>query len=224
MVSLGGSRGGEPPADPDGFMQYTLDLPHPIVGQLISGAEPLTDVFISRSTSNSRRYLEKARQWPGGLVVLGDALATFNPAYGQGMAVAALGAQELRRKLWHADPTAPASTRSVQRAIARTVDAAWNMAVSQDVLYPEVRGGKATVVDHLSARYTRRLMKAATGSYSAASAVWDVTGLTAAPTRLLRPGTVLSALSGSPLPTLSEPPLTSHERDILRALNSTSRG
>ncbi|MCZ9345328.1 pyridine nucleotide-disulfide oxidoreductase, partial [Streptomyces sp. TRM76130] len=51
MVSLAGTRGGEPPADPDGFLRYTLDLPDPIVGRLISGADPLTDVHVSRSTS-----------------------------------------------------------------------------------------------------------------------------------------------------------------------------
>ncbi|CAM5718330.1 hypothetical protein SALBM217S_01680 [Streptomyces griseoloalbus] len=59
LVSCGGTRGGEPPADPEGFLRYTLALPDPIVGRLISGAEPLGDVHLSRSTSNVRRYLEK---------------------------------------------------------------------------------------------------------------------------------------------------------------------
>ncbi|WRZ95360.1 pyridine nucleotide-disulfide oxidoreductase [Streptomyces sp. NBC_01007] len=222
MVSLGGTRGGEPPADPDGFLRYTLDLPHPIVGQLISGAEPLTDVVVSHSTSNSRRYLEKARDWPDGLIVLGDALATLNPAYGQGMSVAALGAQALSRQLKHADPTAPGLTRKVQRAAATIVETAWSIAVSQDSMYPEVRGGKRTAVDRVAGRYTRRLTKAATGSYVAASALWDVTGLEAGPTRLLRPGTILAALGGPSLPPLSEPPLTPGERALLNALDATS--
>ncbi|MET9900783.1 pyridine nucleotide-disulfide oxidoreductase [Streptomyces sp. NPDC006446] len=222
MVSLAGSRGGEPPADPDGFLRYTLDLPHPIVGRLISGAEPLTEIFVSRSTSNSRRYLEKARDWPDGLVVLGDALATFNPAYGQGMSVAALGAQALRHQLENADLASPGLARKVQRAAARFVETAWSVAVGQDGMYPEVRGGKRTAADRVAGRYTRRLMKAATGSYAAATALWDVTGLKAGPTRLLRPGTVLAALTGSPLPPLSEPPLTPRERELLELLDATS--
>ncbi|MET9407449.1 pyridine nucleotide-disulfide oxidoreductase [Streptomyces sp. NPDC002935] len=222
MVSLGGSRGGEPPADTEGFLRYTLDLPHPIVGQLISGAEPLTDVFVSHSTSNSRRYLEKAREWPDGLVVLGDALATLNPTYGQGMSVAALGAQALRRQLTHADLAAPGVTRKVQRAAAKIVEPAWSIAVSQDGMYPEVRGGKRTAADRIAGRYARRLTRAATGSYVAASALWDVTGLEAGPARLLRPGTVLAALNGSPLPPLSEPPLTPSERELLNTLDTTS--
>ncbi|WP_329297587.1 FAD-dependent monooxygenase [Streptomyces sp. NBC_00659] len=222
MVSLGGTRGGEPPADPDGFLRYTLDLPHPIVGRLLSGAEPLTDVFVSHSTSNSRRYVEKARDWPDGLVVLGDALATLNPAYGQGMSVAALGAQVLSRQLAQADLSTPGLSRRVQRAAAAVVETAWSIAVSQDSMYPGVRGGERTAVDRIAGRYTRRLTKAATGSYVAASALWDVTGLKAGPARLLRPRTVLAALSGPSLPPLSEPPLTPRERELLDSLDSTS--
>ncbi|MEW2573302.1 pyridine nucleotide-disulfide oxidoreductase [Streptomyces sp. NPDC047070] len=218
MVSLAGSRGGEPPADPEGFLTYTLDLPHPLVGQLISHAEPLTDVAISRSTSNARRYLEKAHTWPDGLIVLGDALATFNPAYGQGMSVAALGARTLSQHLRRTDVLTPGLARRVQRAAAAHVESAWSLAVSQDVLYPAVRGGAPTAADRLAARYTRRVMKAATGSYPVASALWDVTGLKAGPARLMRPLTMLAALNGSALPPLAGPPLTTQERHLLQAL------
>ncbi|MBG7704882.1 FAD-dependent monooxygenase [Streptomyces sp. MC1] len=217
MVSLGGSRGGEPPKDPDEFVQYALALPHPIVGQIISAAEPLTPVFTSHSTSNARRYLEKAKTWPDGLVVLGDALATFNPLYGQGMSIAALGAKALAdtvRKQWGA----PGLSRRIQRQVAKSVDMAWTLAVSSDVLYPGVVGGEATAADRMAAKYTQRLTRAATGSYSAAAALWDVTSVLATPTRLMRPGVLLSALAGPLLPPLSGPPLTPAEHEILRSL------
>ncbi|MET7295287.1 FAD-dependent monooxygenase [Streptomyces griseoloalbus] len=222
LVSCGGSRGGEPPADPEGFLRYTLDLPDPIVGRLISGAEPLTDVHLSRSTSNVRRYLEKLPRWPEGYVVLGDALATFNPAYGHGMSVAAFGARVLDRELSRAGTlTAPGLARRVLRGAARSADAAWSMAVSQDVLYPGVRGGRPTAADRVVTAYTRRMMKAATGSYAAASAIWDVTSLRTPPTRMFHPGAVLAALAGSPLPPSTEPPLTPGEREVLRGLDRT---
>ncbi|WSQ08785.1 FAD-dependent monooxygenase [Streptomyces sp. NBC_01231] len=218
MVSLAGTRGGEPPADPEGFLQYTLDLPHPIVGRLISGAEPLTDVHISRSTSNVRRYLEKVPRWPEGFVVLGDALATFNPAYGQGMAVAALGARFLGDEVRRAGLGSAGLARRVQRGAARSVDAAWALAVGQDVWYPQTRGARPNAGDRLVTRYSRRLTRAATGSYRAAAALWDVTSLTAGPERLLHPATVLAVLNGSLLPPLREPPLSAGEREVLRGL------
>ncbi|MBD0417665.1 FAD-dependent monooxygenase [Streptomyces sp. TRM S81-3] len=219
MVSLAGTRGGEPPADPEGFLRYTLGLPNPIVGRLISGAEPLTDVHVSRSTSNVRRYAEKARRWPEGFVVLGDALATFNPAYGQGMSVAALGARVLARELRRGGAGAPGLARRVQRGAARPVDAAWAMAVSQDVMYPGTRGGRPGAADHVVAAYTRRLTRAATGSHTAAAALWEVTSMRTGPGRLLRPDALLATLAGPPLPPAAEPPLTPREREILRTLD-----
>ncbi|MFD8201906.1 NAD(P)/FAD-dependent oxidoreductase [Streptomyces sp. NPDC059701] len=221
MVSLAGTRGGEPPADPEGFLRYALELPDPIVGRLVSGAEPLTGVHVSRSTSNVRRYVEKARHWPEGLVVLGDALATFNPAYGQGMSVAALGARVLAGEVRRAGPTAPGLARRVQRRAARSVDAAWAMAVGQDVRYPDTRGGSPNAADRLVTAYTRRLTRTAAGSPPAAAAMWDVTSILAGPARVLRPAALLAALAGPPLPPATEPPLTPSERDVLRALDRT---
>jgi 2-polyprenyl-6-methoxyphenol hydroxylase-like FAD-dependent oxidoreductase len=218
MVSLGGTRGGEPPHNPDDFVRYTLDLPHPLVGWLISGAEPLTDVVVSRSTSNARRYFEKSPSWPERLVVLGDALATFNPAYGQGMSVAALGAQVLARELRREGLLVRGLARRVLTGAARAAEGAWATAVGTDVLYPEVRGGRPTTADRLTARYSRMLTRAATGSYDAASALWGVTSLTTAPGRLMHPKAVLAAVSGSPLPTLSEPPLSESEQRVLDRL------
>ncbi|WND37764.1 FAD-dependent monooxygenase [Streptomyces sp. BB1-1-1] len=222
MVSCGGTRGGEPPADPEGFLRYTLDLPDPIVGRLISGAEPLTDVHLSRSTSNVRRYLEKSARWPDGFVVLGDALATFNPAYGHGMSVAAFGARVLGRELERAGGLgAPGLARRVLRGAARSADPAWSMAVGQDVLYPGVRGGRPGPADRVVTAYTRRMTRAAAGSFAAASAIWDVTSMRTPPTRMFRPGAVLAALAGSPLAPLTGPPLTPGEREVLRGLDRT---
>ncbi|MGY3201518.1 FAD-dependent monooxygenase [Streptomyces sp. TE5632] len=223
LVSCGGSRGGEPPSDPEGFLRYMLDLPDPIVGRLVSGAEPLTDVHLSRSTSNVRRYLEKLPRWPDGFVVLGDALATFNPAYGHGMSVAAFGARVLGRELERAggDLGAPGLARRTLRGAARSAEGAWSMAVSQDVLYPGVRGGTPTAADRAVSAYTRRVTRAATGSYPAASALWDVTSLRAPATRVFRPTTALAALTGSPLPPSTEPPLTPGERKVLERLDRT---
>jgi 2-polyprenyl-6-methoxyphenol hydroxylase-like FAD-dependent oxidoreductase len=223
LVSCGGTRGGEPPADPEGFLRYTLDLPDPIVGRLISGAEPLTDVHLSRSTSNVRHYLDKAPHWPEGLVVLGDALGTFNPAYGQGMSVAAFGARVLARELDRADGLdTPGLARRVLRGAARPVDAAWAMAVGQDVLYPGTRGGgRPGIVDRAVTAYTRRMTKAATSHFAAASAIWDVTSMRTPPTRMFRPAAVLAALAGPPLPLLTGPPLTPGEREVLAGLDRT---
>ncbi|WP_406349734.1 NAD(P)/FAD-dependent oxidoreductase [Streptomyces sp. NBC_00658] len=221
LVSLGGTRGGEPPANAVDFVRFALGLRHPIVGQLISGAEPLSDVVINRSTRNSRRYFEKATTWPEGFVALGDAIATYNPVYGQGMTVAALGARALHHELCQTGIAAPGFARRVQRAAAKPVEAAWTMSTSQDRWFPDVQGNPPTIADRLLARYTRRMTRVATSSYRVSNAMCAVTTMQEDAIRLVRPSLLLATLAGPVLPALSGPPLTQSERAILHTLDRT---
>ncbi len=61
-------------------------------------AKPLFDPVAYRGATNRRRYYEEVAL-PRNLVVLGDAVCTFNPAYGQGISTAALQAATLQTQL-----------------------------------------------------------------------------------------------------------------------------
>ncbi|MEV6378150.1 pyridine nucleotide-disulfide oxidoreductase [Streptomyces sp. NPDC051773] len=220
LVSLAGTRGGEPTASPEDFVPFALGLRHPLVGRLIAGAEPLTNVTLSRSTRNERRYFEKSERWPEGLVALGDAVATYNPVYGQGMSVAALGALELSRELDRSGIGAPGLARRVQRAAAKVVNAAWAMSVGQDQWFPGVQGKSPTLADRLLSAYVGRMTRVATGSYRVSAAMCRVTTLQADALHLLHPTLLLSTALGPFLPPLSGPPLTPEERNILKSLNT----
>lgn len=219
LVSLSGTRGGEPTSDPADFVRFARGARHPLVGQLISGAEPLSDIALTRSTRNARRYFEKARAWPDGFAVLGDAVASFNPVYGQGMSVAALGAQALRRELSETGATAPGLARRIQSAAAKAVNAAWALSSSQDRWFPGVRGDKPALPERVFSRYARRMTRVATTSYRVSAAMRDVITLQEGGSRLLRPSLLLATLSGPVLPALTGPPLTTEEREIVYALN-----
>ncbi|NEA44840.1 FAD-dependent monooxygenase, partial [Streptomyces sp. SID10815] len=119
IVTLTGSRGAEPTADPDAFVDYALSLGDPVIGDLLKDAEPLEDVALSHSTANHRRYYEKARHWPDGYLVVGDAVAAYNPVYGHGLTVAAQCALAVREVLRVHRVTAPGTARRLQRAAAR---------------------------------------------------------------------------------------------------------
>src|SRR5690606_16542281 len=156
LVTLGGTRGGEPTADPDAFARYALALDDPVIGELIEHAEPLTDVFTTRSTANHRRYYEKMKRWPDGFTVLGDAVAAYNPVYGHGLTVAAQGALAVRDTLRSTGLTAPGTARRLQRAASRPVAAAWDLAVGQDVFYPGATDTPPTAAERLLARFVDR--------------------------------------------------------------------
>ncbi|KOG53129.1 hypothetical protein ADK76_28865 [Streptomyces griseoflavus] len=217
LVTLAGTRGGEPPTAPDdhaAFTAFARKLRHRIIADLIADAEPLGPAHTSRSTANRRRFYEDLKHWPDGLLVLGDATAAFNPIYAQGMTVAALGAMALDRHLTrHGLRTR--TTRRAQRALARPVTVAWSVATGQDRLLPDAAGPRPTVTDRLAQHGAAQLMRAAAAHPAAAEAFFGVLTLAHSPARLLTPKALLATLAGTRRPPLTEPPLTPRERTFL---------
>ncbi|WP_198536344.1 NAD(P)/FAD-dependent oxidoreductase [Streptomyces resistomycificus] len=213
IVTLNGTTGGEPSADADDFVRFAREeLRHPVIGELLERAEPLSDVSVTRTTLNRRHYYERMPSWPENFAVLGDALAAYNPLYGHGLAVGAQSALLLRDVIRRQGWGTPGLSRRVQRAVARPAGAAWDLAIGQDVFYPGATETGPTLTDRLAAAYVRRLMHTATGNGRVARRVTDVTSLERPATVLLSPSVLLAAAAGPLKPALSGPPLTELER------------
>jgi len=60
-------------------------LPSPRLYELIKDAERLTDINVYRYPTSVQRHFENLPAFPDGFLILGDAVASFNPFYGQGM-------------------------------------------------------------------------------------------------------------------------------------------
>ncbi|MFF8831038.1 FAD-dependent oxidoreductase [Streptomyces sp. NPDC015131] len=138
LVTLSGLRGDEPPTDPGAFEDFAKQLPHPILHEWISGARGESPVRSFRRTANVRRRYDRPGRRPAGFLAVGDALCTFNPIYGHGMAVAAMGAVALRDAL--ADPRRTATTRRVQRAVFGASRQAWDISAGSDRTMPGAVG------------------------------------------------------------------------------------
>ncbi|MCX4761715.1 pyridine nucleotide-disulfide oxidoreductase [Streptomyces sp. NBC_01275] len=212
IVTLNGSRGGEPSAAEDDFVRFAREeLRHPIIGELLERAEPLSDVAYTRTTLNRRHFYERMPAWPENFTVLGDALAAFNPLYGHGLAVAAQSALSLRDVVRRHGWGVPGLSRRLQKAVARPVGAAWDLAVGQDVFYPGATENGPTLRDRLVSAYVGRLMLTATGNGRIARRVTDVTSLERGAEVLLTPSVLLAAAAGPLKPPLTAPPLTVEE-------------
>ncbi|CAL9429926.1 Putative epoxidase LasC [Streptomyces sp. enrichment culture] len=213
LVTLFGTRGGEPTARAADFERFAREeLRHPVIADLLGEAVPQTEVALTRATSNRRFLYERMTAWPENLVVAGDALAAFNPVYGHGMAVAARGAAALRATVRRHGWGTPGLARRAQRAVARPVGAAWDLALGQDVFYPGPTHDGPSVRDRWLAAYVSRLMHTATGNGRVARRVTDVTSLERGPAVLLTPRMLVAALAGPLKPALTAPPLTAEER------------
>jgi 2-polyprenyl-6-methoxyphenol hydroxylase-like FAD-dependent oxidoreductase len=115
--------------DLDDFLARCADLP-PVFRE-IAAQEPVSEVRTFRQTEARRRRFDRAHRLPAGLVSVGDAVASFNPVYGQGMSSAALHASCLSEYLCAApDPARPAT--AFFRAQKVVVDAAWDLSTSGD--------------------------------------------------------------------------------------------
>ncbi|MGO4456684.1 FAD-dependent oxidoreductase [Streptomyces sp. M-16] len=213
MVTLSGTRGGEPTQDPDAFVGFALGLGDPVIGRLIKEAEPLGGIATTRSTANQRRYYEKMRAWPDGFTVLGDAIAGYNPVYGHGLTVAAQCAVALRGVLRSTGLTAPGAARRVQRSAARPVAGAWDLAVGQDAFYPGASDTPPRAAERLLARYVDRAVETGARSPRALGALLDVMSLEKPATRLFSPDMLVPMLFGRRLPPLQGPPLSDAEKE-----------
>ncbi|WKK23213.1 FAD-dependent monooxygenase [Streptomyces olivoreticuli] len=196
LVTVSGTRGGEPSRSAEEFEPFTRALRDPLIADLIDRAEPLTDVHITRSTVNRRRFFERLPAWPEGFVALGDAVATYNPVYGQGMSVAAQSAAALRDALREGGVDSPGLARGVQRSVARVTGGAWDLATGEDINYPGAIGKRPPAAARLLRGYFQRMMWAATGDPLVLRALMDVMTLSAPMTHLVRPSVALGVARG----------------------------
>jgi 2-polyprenyl-6-methoxyphenol hydroxylase-like FAD-dependent oxidoreductase len=183
MLSLFGYGEHRPPGGVEGFWSFAAQVAPPDLLRVIRDAEPLDRIVLHRLDSNLRRRYERLHRFPDGLVVVGDALCSFNPIYAQGMTVAALEAVALRRCL---EGGGDHLARRFFRAAAKTLDHAWRMATGADLALPVVEGRRPLPVRIVNA-YMRRLLAVATHDPAVATIFMRVTGMVDPLATLFRP-------------------------------------
>jgi hypothetical protein len=135
ILTIAGICGDYPPTDPQGFDDFAAGLPSAAIAAAIAGGEPLDDPVPFRFPASVRHRYERLTSFPAGLLVIGDAVRSCNPVYGQGMTVAATEAMTLRGLLGR---RAVPDARRYFRAIAAAIDVAWDIAVGADLAFPQV--------------------------------------------------------------------------------------
>lgn len=184
MVTLTGRSANLPPGDDDGFVDYAKSLATTDIYDAIRGLDPISPISTHRFPSGVRRRYERLSRFPQGLVVLGDAIASYNPTYGQGMSSAAMQATDLQDTL-EGTATDRLAPRFFRRA-ARSVDIPWKVAVGGDSRYPETQGRKP-IGTGLANRYLARLERGLHSDEELVLAFGRVINLERPSTSLLHP-------------------------------------
>ncbi|MFI8933289.1 FAD-dependent oxidoreductase [Streptomyces sp. NPDC053474] len=139
MVLIAGFGDRKPTRDPDEFRERMRRIgPRPF-RVIAERCDMLTDVTTYSMAHSQRRRFAKLKALPGGLFAVGDAVASYNPVYGQGMTSAVLHASCLAAHLRRGhDLRDPAWAYFEHLAVF--VDAAWDLSTLSDLALPHVTG------------------------------------------------------------------------------------
>jgi 2-polyprenyl-6-methoxyphenol hydroxylase-like FAD-dependent oxidoreductase len=190
VVTQGGYAGDAPVATLDGMRERARRMGDATLARILADAEPLAPVTRYTFPHSQRRHYERLARFPERFLAMGDAIASFNPVYGQGMTVAACEALALRRAL---DGGWAGLHRRFFRAAAKAVDVPWQLAVGSDLAIPSVPGPRPAPVRFVNA-YIGKLFRVAPGDATVAAAFMKVAHLVAPPAAIFAPAIVARVL------------------------------
>jgi 2-polyprenyl-6-methoxyphenol hydroxylase-like FAD-dependent oxidoreductase len=187
MGGYGDFRPGSTAADM--IRRFRTQLPAPF-GH-VAANEMVGDVTTYRQADSRRRDFWACERLPARLAVVGDAVASFNPLYGQGMSSAALHASALSLFL-RSSPDLDAPARdflALQRVI---VDAAWQISASEDSSGSQDRD-RTPVRDRMARRIVDLIIQASVTDTAVNAAFQEVTQMLRHPSALAGPKVVWRA-------------------------------
>ncbi len=190
LVSAVGFGDHRPPRDAASMGAFLAALPDPAVSDLSRCAQPRGDVAVHRQTDNRRHRYGEVRDWPDGLLVVGDALCCFDPVYGQGISVAACEAVLVREAMTAG--LRPGSARCLLRSFDRVVSLPWTLATGEDLRMPTSAGRQTRAQAAVSAWAAEVSRRAVHGDLRAHAVLMSTYHLVGSPMALLHPAVLAS--------------------------------
>ena len=186
-MTLGGRRDVKPPGDGHGFLAHTRQLSTPTLYNAIRQARRLSKIVRFGFPASAWRHFERVKKFPRGVLPFGDAICRFNPAYGQGMSVAAQEALLLRRLLGNGkgDPLAGLAPAFFAE-VCRLLETPWMLAAVPGFAFPETQGQRPADLQR-SLAFARALNRLGAGDPAVHKQMLEVQHLISPPSVLREP-------------------------------------
>ncbi|CAL9591883.1 FAD-dependent oxidoreductase [Streptomyces sp. enrichment culture] len=194
-VTVCAGDGSRPPTDREGLLRAAGALRHPLLSEVVEAATLLGPVYGWGRTEHRWRHYEELRRWPDQFLVVGDALATFDPVHGQGMTSAVECALVLDQLLI-SHGTAVGLGHRLRQAVAHRLSPLWRLSTHRLVTAGGGTGRPPGLRARIGSRYTARIAAAATTDPYAATLLLRQLQTAAPPAGPLRPAVLLAALRG----------------------------
>jgi 2-polyprenyl-6-methoxyphenol hydroxylase-like FAD-dependent oxidoreductase len=178
------------------FRETCAKLPA-IYGEAVAGDAITGEILTYHQADSRRRDFAGLAGLPAGLVSVGDAVASFNPIYGQGMSSAALHASCLSEYLRaEPDPRVPAAAFfGLQKLV---VDAAWSLSAGGDAARLDALSGAEVPEEVARQRWALdQLLRAVLVDEIVSAAVNDVTFMVSHPATLADPALLERAVAAN---------------------------
>ena len=208
LVTLIGGARDYPPSDEAGFLEFARSLPVSTIYDAVRAAEPVSPIKTHRGTENRLRHFDRAKEFPENFLLLGDAVCAFNPVYGQGMTIAALGALTLQNTL-RENANLETLSHRFQKRLAKVTKAPWLLATGEDYRYPDTSGHGAGLMTKFMHRYMNRVLELATQSVEVRGVLLRAFSMLVPPTALFHPRISMRVLAHILKPRLRAPSVSS---------------
>ena len=144
ILGLGGVNGDSAPSELGGFIDYARTLRTRTVYDAIRDAQPIGEIMRFAFPRSYRRHFERVANFPRQLLPIADTLCRINPAFGQGMSVAAKEAVllgSLLEELRDSEDRAGDLAQVFFARLATVLDDPWKTA-SGDYMYPHLKDSR----------------------------------------------------------------------------------
>ena len=189
------------------FLEFADRLPRPEIATFLRTAERVSEFHGYQYREARLHHYASLRRMPPRTIVLGDALCSVDPVFGQGMAVTALSGKILRDCVEESRAHPEGLAELFRRRCPAAYRTAWQLSTSEDFRYPDVRGQRPFGIGFLH-WYTEQVHRLTSVDDEVCRQFGRVMHLLDAPASLFRPSIfakVMHARLRPPVPVTERP-------------------
>jgi flavin-dependent dehydrogenase len=200
LVGLLGIGKNYPPVKEQEFLDCLQNLAVKDIYDAIKDAKPIGPIYGYREKGSRQYHYEKMETWPENFISLGDSVSAFNPFYGQGITVSAIGAMMLDqslhdfRKAKRKKPSLLGFANKFQKRIAKVNSFPWLLGTSEDFRWPSTEGKNPNLYVRFLQKYSYQVMLLATESQIATRSFFEMIHMLRSPLILFHPKIVLQMI------------------------------